>query len=123
MIETTNKNMLIDTVILLPEVIDCYLQAPSLDNIRISNLMQDSKFDYFKLFTLNSETKKILIDEIKSCRVDRYFSRIELRENDKLLFEGFDGCEYGNISNAIKLPSWFIEEYISNGTCRISGDW
>jgi len=115
--------LLIDVLSILPEGVDCYLQAPSLEDEVIVSIMNEAKFANSKSIKLDGKIKEKFIERIINYSIIEYFHRVEIRNNNKLLFEGYDGIEYGLISKSIIIPEWFIEKHIKSENCIISEDW
>src|ERR1700710_2795647 len=88
----------IDTIGLMPENSVLFIQAPSLESEIILSLLNNTQFVYYKSIILNSENKKVLIEEVISDNVQREFQSIEIRDKEVLLFEAYDGVEFGIIS-------------------------
>jgi hypothetical protein len=116
------NSLLIDILSIIPEKSECFIQAPSLENIVIKNILRDSNFDYYKFLILDKTTKAKLIEQEVETSFAIYIQSIEIKNNDNLLFEGFDGVEYGIISKNLVVPEWFKNKYIPD-TCIISNDW
>lgn len=112
----------IDLFNILPESVTCFIQAPSLENNIIKNMLQDSEYDYYKLVTINSVNKEKFISQEIETSFSMYIQKIEIKQNNVLLFEGFDGIEFGIISKTVILPDWFKIKYISD-VCTISKEW
>ena len=117
------RSFLLDVINILPEDIDCYFQAPSLDDESILSLMQTTQFDYYKVISLSGLNKTRFIQRIKEADIESYFHSVEIKLNNQLLFEGYDGVEYGTISNTVKLPQLFIDDYVNTGLCNVSEAW
>jgi len=120
---TENQSFCIDIISLLPIGSTCFIQAPHFENSKILNLMTPSKFVYYSQIKLTELNKKFLREEMISNNIQEEFQSIEIRFNNKLLFEGFDGMEFGLISNTIVLPNWFIDKHIKTDKCAISQEW
>ena len=118
-----NDLFLLDVLNILSAEVDCYIQAPSLDDEVVLSLMDKTVFEYFSGIKLNSFNKEILIERIKNHCITYYFQKIQIRLNDKLLFEGYDGVEYGVLSKDLNIPQWFFEKHIITETCCLSLDW
>ena len=99
--EQNENNFLTDVLNILPEKIECFIQAPSLENSVIKEMLQKSDLDYFELLNLNKTSKEIFVRQEMETSFSVYIQKIEIRENGLLLFEGFDGCEYGMISKTL----------------------
>lgn len=120
---STNCNLLLDALNVLPEEVECFIQAPSLENEVVQKMMTDSDFDYYKVVKLNNKSKKKFIDQVLAYSIADYFQNIQIKYNSKLLFEGFDGVEFGTLSKSIIIPEWFKEKYILTGLCTVSDEW
>jgi hypothetical protein len=115
--------LLIDVLDILPPVVECYIQSPDLEDEIIQKMMKETAFPYYKLITVNSLNRAKLIDRIKGHNINVYFQNIQIKNNGNLLFEGYDGIEFGIISKSISIPLWFKGEYILNGLCMVSDEW
>ncbi|MDX2045231.1 MAG: hypothetical protein SFU87_00500 [Chitinophagaceae bacterium] len=120
---TESQSYIIDVLNLVPDNSVCYIQAPSIENMEFINLMKESPFEYFKQLALNPENKKILIRLIETENVEDFFHNIEIRYNNQLLFEGYDGMEFGTVSKTLQLPGSFKEKYIRGLMCVVSNEW
>lgn len=120
--EQSENSFLADVLKILPEKIECFIQAPSLENSVIKEMLQASDLDYFELLILNKENKEIFLTQEIETSFSAYMQKIEIRENGVVLFEGFDGCEYGMISKKVIMPEWFKEKYVTE-TCMVSDEW
>jgi hypothetical protein len=116
-------SLLIDVLSILPREVDCYIQAPSLEDSIILKMMKNTDFEYFKLITITSENREIFLNQIKKTSAHDYFHNIQIKISNKLLFEGYDGVEYGILSNSINIPDWFKKEYIIENVCTVSSEW
>jgi len=110
-----SKNIFfIDLMSILPDDIECLIQAPDLENHEIESMLQDSEFEYFKKLQLDCDSKKKVIRLEEDTFFTSLIQGIEIRERGTLLFEGFDGVQFGSISSKINVPGWFREKYIPN---------
>jgi len=113
----------VDVLNILPDNIKCFFQAPSLENETIQGMMTQSEYVYFNLIIVNEVNKNIFIKEILAHPIVDYINSIEIRLNNKLLFEGYDGLEYGTFSNSVIIPQWFTDKYASEEMYMISNEW
>jgi hypothetical protein len=120
--EQNENSFIIDVLNILPEKTECFIQAPSLENSAIKEMLQKSDFDYFDLLILDENSKGIFIRQEFEASFSMYLQKIEIRENGILLFEGFDGCEYGIISKKVIIPEWFKEKYVPE-ICMVANEW
>jgi hypothetical protein len=117
------ESLLIDVLNILPEGVDCYIQAPSLEDEVVLSMMNDTEFNYYKIIKLDDITKEKFLERVKNYPISVYFQSIEIRLKNKLLFEGYDGVEFGIISYTIVLPEWFVAKNIKTKTCGVSNEW
>jgi len=120
---TKEQNFFIDIIKLMTVDAVLLIQAPSLEFQPVIDLMKETEFEYYKSIYLNDANKKVLIDATISDDIQDFVHSLEIRENKRLLFEGFDRMEYGEISNQFSLPQGFIEKYIEAKMCLISTTW
>jgi len=120
---TNQQSFFIAVLNLMPNGAKIFIQAPSMDTESFLLIMKDSEYDYFKTIDLTPENRKILLKEISKSEAQDEIQRIEIRFNNNLLFEGFDGVEFGTISNSINLPENFISKYFEGHIITVSKDW
>lgn len=118
-----NENFFVDVIGILPVDIECYIQAPSLEDRIVLNMMHKTQYDYYKCINLNEINRKRFIERLRNETVVEYFHSIEIKKNSKLLFEGYDGIESGIFSKHIHIPDWFKEKYKEDWDYSISKDW
>lgn len=112
-----------DVFKVLPIELDCYIQAPSLEDLEVLNLMEDTQYPYYKIIKLNKNNHSSIVDLLSFCYVSDFFQSIELKQNTKKIFEAYDGIESGIFSNTLTIPNWFKEKYKLNWDYSISDDW
>lgn len=117
------QDFFIDVLKIMPENSVCYLQAPNLSSTALLSKLSPSEFEYYLLLKLDTINRLLIIDCVLSENVQEDIQMIEIKYNNKLLFQGFDGVEYGTISNKLKLTDDFIHKYINNDLCNISMEW
>lgn len=116
------NKLLIDVLKILPENIECFIQAPSLDIDVVNEMLQSTNYDYYKIIHLNNKNKNNFINQELETSFSTYIQKIEIKKNEGVLFEGYDGMEYGIISARIFVPQWFKKRYIPD-ICIVSSDW
>lgn len=119
---TEKANMFLDLLKILPLNLECYIQAPSLENDYIKSIAKKTVWGFYNLVIINKENIDLIISQEVKTSFSIYIQRIEIKKNNLPLFEGFDGMEYGFISNKIIIPEWFRNLYIPDA-CNISADW
>ena len=117
------QSYIIDVITLVPNNSICYIQAPSIENSGFLSLMQPSSLPHYSQIVLTLNNKKLLTELIANENVEEYFQSIEIRYNNKLLFEGYDSMKYGTISKELELSTQFKKMYIKEDMCIISEDW
>jgi len=119
----TEKTFFIEILNLLPNNSVLYIQAPDLNSIKISNILKETEFPYYQSIHLNDENRMQIIDSVLTEDVLGYIHSAEIRFKSKLLFEGYDGMEFGTISKEIVLSEKFKNSYIEGDMCTISTEW
>lgn len=120
-----NTDFFLDLLKILPQEVTCFIQAPSIEDEGILNMMKYSETRSSKYVNLNllNRTSFIKLFE-NNPDLTQYFHSIEIDSiNDKKLFEGWDGVEYGHISKDIEIPNWFKEKYFDKEMYHISDEW
>lgn len=110
--ESQANSFFIDLLNILPEEIECFIQAPSLENSVIEDMLQNTDYDYFKLLLLDKAKKEKIIRQELETFFSADIQSIEIKKDGVLLFEGHDGVEFGSISKEIFIPEWFKEKYV-----------
>ena len=100
---------------------DCYLQAPDLDKNLIQELLDDCSIPYYVKIRLADENISKLMDLESHCHISQWIQSMEIRKDEKLLFEGYDSIEYGLFSKEITMPNWFRSKHEED--FGISPDW
>ncbi|MES2330368.1 MAG: hypothetical protein V4539_12245 [Bacteroidota bacterium] len=120
---TDTQTYFIDIINLVPNNSICFIQAPSLENSSLLNVLTPSPFAYYKQIILTVLNKEILnkIIEVENC--EKYFQSVEIKINNKLIFEGYDGMVYGTISKDLQLPNSFIKAHKENEMYIVSKEW
>ncbi len=115
------QEYLIEVINLVPDESILFIQAPSIKNSSLIDLMTSSLFEYYTQIVLTQINKKEIIKIVINENIQEYFQSIEIQYHDKLLFVGYDGMEFGLCSEELNLSNSFIDEYITkNEMCRIS---
>src|SRR5690606_4052343 len=122
MMNNEHNNFLVDILSILQHEVECLIQAPSLENSTIQKMKESSKYDYYNVINLTEGNKEEFINEEFTNSIRNYIQNIQIRKGDSLLFEGYDGVEYGIISKHLIIPDWFIKKYVPD-TCTISNEW
>lgn len=120
---TDTQSYFINIINLVPDNSVCFIQAPSLENSEFINLMSPSPFDYYQQLILTASNKKLLNKIVETESVEGHFQRVEIKFNDKLLFEGYDGMEFGTISKDLQLTDSFIKIHNPNEMYIVSAEW
>jgi hypothetical protein len=113
----------IDILKILPLNSICYIQAPSLTSTILLEHLEFAKVPYYRCFQLNVFNKKLFTDCITNENIQEDIQSIEIRLDDLLLLEGYDGLEYFTISKTLKLPDCLYEKYLYEDVFNISMDW
>lgn len=116
------KSLFIDVLKLVPEGSTLFIQAPSSDNSWLNSKMENTEYNYYKSLILTPENLSSFIKEILDNDMQKDIQSIEIRNNGQLLFEGFDGLDFGTISKHINFPAEFSKHLIEK-ICTISNDW
>lgn len=116
------ESIIIDILRILPNNVDCYIQAPSLENRIIEKIFEKEVHDAFHIIKMNLQKKEMFINQEKETLFCMYIQKIEIKKNNQLLFEGYDGVQFGILSKHVILPHWFCNKY-NNENFIISEDW
>lgn len=117
-----NENdFFLDIIRLFSTDCDCYLQAPDLDKDLIHDLMDDCSIPYYVKIRLTMENTLKFMDLESHYHISQWIQSMEIRKDEKLLFEGYDSIEYGLFSKEITIPDWFRCKHEEG--FGISPDW
>jgi hypothetical protein len=113
-----------DVLRILPDKINCIIQAPSIENEEILNAMEDTESSY-KIIKLNGHIEKENLIKKLGGEDVFHFQYIEIKSplSNKKLFEAWDGVEYGAISKDVKIPDRFREKYFDIEMYYVSNEW
>ena len=120
---TETQSYTIDIIKLVPDNAILFIQAPSNETPDFLQLLEQSPYQYYKQVILSPQNKKALIDLISTQEVQMDFQSIEIRLNNMLLFEGYDGMEYGTISKTVDLTEDFRKNYLKTEMFHVSSEW
>jgi hypothetical protein len=118
-----SKNFFIDVLNLVPIDSLLLIQTPHKEALDIlDNLVVESN-DVYKVVPLTETNRTILLNASKDQDIQHFFQSIAVRYKATLIFEGYDGMEYGLISKNFSLPDDFKQKYVKGDMCGISKDW
>jgi len=122
---TETQQFFIDVLKLFPveETSVLLIQAPyeELDEIfKKISFKNDDIHQFVKLDRKNIEL--VLFETIYNDFVG-YIQSMEIKIDDRKIFEGYDTMEYGMFSKKFNLPKEFKEKYTKMDMCMISEDW
>jgi hypothetical protein len=120
---TETQTFITEVINLVPQDSICFIQAPSIESLTYLELVTASSFDYYKQIILTGSNKRLLGKVIADENIEEFFQSIQIRFNDKLLFEGYDGMEYGIISKTLPLTDFFKKNLIDKKLCVVSEEW
>lgn len=120
---TIEQSFFIEILNIMPLNSVCYLQAPNLDSSALLKKLEETEYPYYKSIEISNVNKELIIDCILNEDIQDDIQSIQIRFGETLLFEGFDGVEFGTISKNIALTNDFIEKYVNDDFCNISNDW
>ncbi len=113
----------IDILNLVPVNFFCYIQSPHEEILEVLKYMSPAKEGGFIVVELSLENRNVLVQATISKHIEQFIHRIEIKFGGKLIFEGYDGIEYGGISKQINIPQEFLEKHVNGSMCFISKDW
>ena len=117
------QSLIAEVIKLVPNHSICFIQAPDIESKTYKDLVIASPFDYYQQINLTDGNKELLIKAIIEEDLEESFQGIEIRLNDKLLFEGYDGMEYARISREVPLTCMFQTRFIDTDLCLVSNEW
>ena len=115
------NDFFIDIFQILPADCDCYVQVPDLDKNLIQELLDDCSIPYYVKIRLGVENTSKFMDLESHCHISQWIQNMEIRKDEKLLFEGYDSIEYGVFSKNMIIPDWFKNKHVED--YGISSDW
>lgn len=118
-----SQNYFIDVLNLIPNGSFLLIQTPhkeALDTLR--NLVVESN-DVYEVVPLTETNRTILLNASKDHDIQHFFQSLEVKYKQKLIFEGYDGMEYGLVSKNFLLPNDFKSKYVEGDMCDISKHW
>lgn len=119
-----NNLFFIDILQIMPEDIDCYIQAPTLEDETILDMMEPTEYHYFQNIHIDNKTRIPFLKKVREEHIADHFQEIQIRKGNVPLFQGYDGVEVGVIiSKNIDIPLWFKEKYTEDWDYAISKDW
>jgi hypothetical protein len=117
------QQLFIDILRLMPFEADLLIQSPHEEVLSVLEDIEHTKGEVFNTVRLSRENRQKLIYEVIYNDIEEYMQSIQIKIGDQLLFEGYDGLEYGTFSREFQLPSEFLEEYTPKKMVSISNEW
>jgi len=72
---------------------------------------------------LDEGNRKRLLEWDEDNNILDFVERLEIVRGEKLLFEGYDGMEFGTLSKTVIIDQAFHSNYLDKDICIISKDW
>jgi hypothetical protein len=114
---TEEQLILIDILKIVPDSSTCFINAPSIDEgSAILNLLTASS-NYDWTLILSTDNKKNLSDIITVESIQDYFHKLDIKNDNSLLCESFDGMTTVILSEKLNIPDWFANKYVRDGNC------
>jgi hypothetical protein len=113
----------IDVLKIVPTNSFIYIQSPHNEILSVLNSMKPRKDGVYTVVQLTNQNRDLLIEATKEKHIQDFIHSLEIRFEDKLIFEGWDGMDYGEISKTIPLTQEFMKNYIEGQMCIISSSW
>ena len=120
---TDTQQLFIDILRLMPFEADLLIQSPHEEVLSVLEDIEHTKDGVFNTIRLSRENRQRLVYEVIYNDIEEYMQSIQIKIGDQLLFEGYDGLEYGTFSREFQLPTEFLEEYTPKEMVSISNEW
>lgn len=120
---TETQQLFIDILRLMPFEADLLIQSPHEEVLSVLENIEHTKSEVFNTIRLSRENRQKLVYEIIYNDIEEYMQSIQIKIGDQLLFEGYDGLEYGTFSREFQLPTEFLEKYTPKEMISISNEW
>lgn len=117
-----NGSFLLDLLSMVSsDNIVCYIQAPDIENLY--SILSISDDPALMLMKTDAISLKIIEEEIKLNNIQDYIQYITFIKGNNVIYEGYDGLEYGIFSKYFNIPHWFIEKYEKYDCYGIATTW
>lgn len=120
---TDTQKFFIDVLKLMPSDISLYIQSPHEEVTEVLNEIGCTQENVYKVVSLNEESLAFLIASVLQGSIEEYIHCIQIKQENNLLFEGYDGLEYGVFSKEIVIPDDFKETHEANEMFLVSNEW
>lgn len=120
---TETQKFFIDVLKLMPIDISLYIQSPHEEVLGVLNEIGCTQEDVYHVVSMNDEVLGFLIEKVIEGSIEEFIHSIQIKKGNELLFEGYDGLEYGVFSKEITIPNDFKRTYEANGMLLISNEW
>ena len=117
------QQLFIDILRLVPFEADLLIQSPHEEVLSVLEDIEHTKGEVFNTIKLSKENRQKLVYEVIYNDIEEYMQSIQIKIGDQLLFEGYDGMEYGTFSKEFHLPPEFLEKYTPKEMVSISNEW
>jgi hypothetical protein len=113
---TEQQSILIDILNIVPNKSICYINAPGIDdNSVVLNLLFPSDDNYDWYITLTADIKLLFIDIINAESIQHEFHKLDIKYDNSLLCESYDGMCTVILSESLHIPKWFADKYVQDG--------
>lgn len=107
----------------MPDSSILYVQAPDLNLSAVRLNFQDTEYPYYLSIELDNISKVKLNESIQNQGLLDDIQHLEVRSQNKKLFEGYDHMQFGTISKDLSLSANFIDNFINTDMCVVAKDW
>lgn len=122
---TETQQFFIDVLKLFPveETSVLLIQASYEELAEIFKKISFKNDDIHQFVKLDRKNIELILFEAIYNDFVGYMQSMEIKVDDRKIFEGYDAMEYGMFSKKFNLPKEFKEKYTKMDMCMISEDW
>jgi hypothetical protein len=115
---TEQPSLIIDILNIVPNNSICYINAPSInDDSAVLKILLPSDDNYDWHLTLTADNKHFFINIIIAESIQHEFHRLDIKYDNSLLCESYDGMCTVILSENLNIPKWFADKYVQDGLC------
>ncbi len=99
----------------------CYIQAPDLEETSL--VLSRTNDPALRRIEVGATNMDMIEKEVQFNNIQDFMTYIVIKNNTSIIFEGYDGLNFGIFSKYFCIPDWFRKKYEHLDIYGISSEW
>lgn len=119
-----SQQLFIDILESMPPDVRLFIQSPHEEVLSMIENMPHKKEGAFYVINLSNDSiKQSLSQAVLEDEIEQFMQNVEVRtSSNAVIFKGYDGMEYGEITNTMELPD-NLQKHVVSETLIVARDW